>query len=51
MPEASERVLAQQLKKLMEYSVIQKQFINPVCRHSEYNLTELGRTLIPIIEE
>lgn len=29
MPEASERVLAQQLKELMEYGVIEKQVIDP----------------------
>ena len=51
MPEASERVLAQQLKELMEYGVVQKRVIDPVCRHSEYSLTELGHTLIPIIEQ
>ena len=47
MPEASESVLAQQLKELMEYGVVQKRVIDPVCRHSEYSLTELGHTLIP----
>lgn len=51
LPDASERVLAQQLKELMEYGVVQKQVIDRVCRHSEYSLTELGHTLIPIIEE
>lgn len=51
MPDASERVLAQQLKELLEYGVIGKQVINPVCKHSEYSLTDLGRTLIPIIEQ
>ena len=51
MPEDSERVLAQQLKELMEYGVVQKRVIDPVCRHSEYSLTELGHTLIPIIEQ
>ena len=51
MPEASERVLAQQLKELMGYGVIEKQVIDPVCKHSEYSLTELGSTLIPIIEQ
>ena len=51
MPDASERVLAQQLKELVEYGVIQKQVIDPVCKHSEYSLTDLGRTLIPIIEQ
>ena len=51
MPEASERVLAQQLKEMVEYGVIQKQVIDTVCKHSEYSLTDLGRTLIPIIEQ
>lgn len=51
VPGASERVLAQQLKELVEYGVIEKHVINPVCKHSEYYLTELGHTLIPIIEQ
>lgn len=51
MPETSERVLAQQLKELVEYGVIEKRVIDPVCKHSEYSLTELGRTLIPIIDQ
>ncbi len=51
MPEASERVLAQQLKELVEYGIIEKHVIDPVCKHSEYSLTDLGRTLIPIIEQ
>ena len=51
MPEASERVLAQQLKELMEYGVIEKNVIDPVCKHTEYSLTALGQTLIPIIEQ
>ena len=51
MPETSERVLAQQLKELVEYGVVEKQVIDPVCKHSEYSLTDLGRTLIPIIEQ
>ena len=51
IPEASERVLAQQLRELTEYGIVQKQVIDPVCRHSEYSLTDLGRSLIPIIEQ
>ena len=39
------------MKELMEYGVVQKRVIDPVCRHSEYSLTELGHTLIPIIEQ
>lgn len=51
MPHVSERVLAQQLKELMEYGVVEKKVIDSVCKHSEYSLTDLGRTLIPIIEQ
>ena len=51
LPEASERVLAQQLSELMEYGVVEKKVIDPVCKHSEYSLTGLGRTLVPIIEQ
>lgn len=43
--------LTQQLEELMEYGVVQKQVIDPVCKHTEYTLTDLGRTLIPIIEQ
>lgn len=51
MPEASERVLTQQLRELVEYGVVSKCVIDTVCKHSEYALTDLGRTLIPIIEQ
>lgn len=51
LPEASERVITQQLKELVQYGVVEKCVINTVCRHTEYKLTELGRTLIPIIEQ
>jgi len=50
IPEASTRVVNQQLKELLEFGVIQKEVIDPVCLHSEYSLTDLGRTLLPIIE-
>ena len=49
--EASDRVLAQQLKELTEYGVVEKRVIDPVCKHTEYSLTDLGRSLIPIIEQ
>lgn len=51
IPDASQRVLAQQLKELVEYGVVEKRVIDPVCLHSEYGLTDLGRTLIPVIEQ
>jgi len=51
IPEASTRVVNQQLKELMEYGVIQKEVIDTVCLHSVYSLTDLGRSLLPIIEK
>lgn len=47
----NERVLNQQLRELVEYGVVERKVIDPVCRHSEYSLTDLGRTLIPLIEQ
>ena len=49
--ETSDRVLAQQLKELTEYGVVERRVIDPVCKHTEYSLTDLGRSLIPIIEQ
>ena len=51
IPGMSERVMAQQIKELLEYGVVEREIINPVCKHSEYHLTALGRTLVPIIEQ
>ena len=51
IPEASERVLAQQLKELIDYGVVERHVVDPVYKHSVYSLTDLGRTLIPIIEQ
>lgn len=50
-PDASERVLTQQLKELVEYGVVQRTVVDPVVKHTEYALTDLGRSLIPIIEQ
>lgn len=49
--EASDRVLAQQLKELTEYGVVERHVIDPICKHTEYSLTDLGCSLIPIIEQ
>lgn len=50
-PDASERVLSQQLKELVEYGVVERRVVDPVCKHTEYSLTDLGRSLIPIIQQ
>jgi len=49
--EASERVLTQQLKELVEYGVVERQVADPFSRCSLYSLSELGKSLIPIIEQ
>lgn len=51
IPEASDRVLTQQLRELLQYGVVERKVVDPLCKHSEYSLTELGRSLIPIIEQ
>jgi DNA-binding HxlR family transcriptional regulator len=50
-PGVNERVVAQQLKELVEYGIVTKHVIDSVCKHTEYSLTEVGRTLEPIIRE
>lgn len=49
MPEANRRVVSQQLKELTEYGVIEREVVDAVKKHSEYRLTERGKTLTPII--
>lgn len=51
IPEASNRVLTQQLRELLQYGVVERTVVDPVCKHSEYSLTPLGKSLIPIIDQ
>ncbi|MGL5548030.1 MAG: winged helix-turn-helix transcriptional regulator [Tannerellaceae bacterium] len=50
MPEATPRVLNQQLKELEEHGIVKKEIFPVLPPHSEYSLTELGRDLLPIID-
>lgn len=50
MPEATPRVLNQQLRELEEHGVIMKKIFPVLPPHSEYSLTQLGRELLPIID-
>lgn len=43
------RVLSQQLRELYEYEVLSKTVFNERPLKVEYELTELGRSLLPII--
>lgn len=49
--DASPRVIDQQLKELETHGAISKKIFAELPPRSEYSITELGRTLIPIIEE
>ena len=49
-PEATPRVLDLQLKELVEDGLVGKTIYPELPPRSEYFITELGRTLIPIID-
>lgn len=48
--DASPRVINQQLKELELHGIIKKKIFSELPPHSEYNLTEAGRTLLPLID-
>ena len=49
-PEAAPRVLDLQLKELVEDNLVTKTIYPELPPRSEYSITPLGRTLIPIID-
>lgn len=50
IPEAINRVLDQNLRELEEDQIIAKTIYPELPPHSEYHLTELGKSLLPIID-
>ena len=48
---SSPRVINQQLKELEMHGIISKKIFMVLPPHSEYAITELGKTLIPLIEQ
>lgn len=50
-PEANARVINQQLKELEMYGVIQKKIYPELPPHSEYSLTQTGKSLLPIVSQ
>lgn len=50
LPEATPRVLDLQLKELVEDGLIDKTIFPELPPRSEYTITDLGRTLLPIID-
>lgn len=51
IPTATKRVLNLQLKELEEFKVIRKKIYHQLPPKVEYYLTELGETLMPILEQ
>ncbi len=50
IPEAVTRVLDQNLRELEEHGIVIKKIYPELPPHSEYQLTELGRSLLPVID-
>lgn len=50
LPEAAPRVLDLQLKELVEDGLVEKTIFPELPPRSEYSITSLGMTLIPIID-
>lgn len=50
LPQATPRMLSKQLKELEENGVINRVLYPVVPPKTEYSLTELGQTLVPIVD-
>lgn len=50
LPEATPRVLDIQLKELVEDGLVSKKIYAELPPRSEYTITDLGQTLLPIID-
>lgn len=50
IPDAVSRVLNQNLRELEEHGIVEKKIFAELPPHSEYALTELGKSLLPIID-
>jgi DNA-binding HxlR family transcriptional regulator len=49
IPQASRRVLDAQLLQLVEQGLVHKTVFDEAVQHVEYQLTELGESLLPVI--
>lgn len=49
-PDASPRVIDQQLKELEFHGMIRKTIFPELPPHSEYSITDAGKSLLPIID-
>lgn len=51
IPEASARVIEMQLAELLHYGIVDKRTTAVYPKKSEYTLTALGNTLLPILSQ
>ena len=51
MPKATDKMLAQQLRELEKDGLISRKVYPIVPPKTEYSLTELGKSLFPILDE
>jgi DNA-binding HxlR family transcriptional regulator len=49
IPTISRKILTEQLRELEKYGLIKREEFNEVLPKVEYSLTELGKSLIPVI--
>lgn len=49
--EASPRVINQQLKELEIHGVVKKEIFAELPPRSEYSMTEMGKSLLPLIDQ
>jgi DNA-binding HxlR family transcriptional regulator len=50
IPQATRRVLDSQLAELLSQEIIIKEEFDEAVQHVEYRLTDLGRSLMPVID-
>lgn len=50
-PDITQKMLSQQLRKLEEYKIIEKEVYNEIPPKVEYRLTKQGKELMPILEQ
>lgn len=51
IPQATAKMLSQQLKELENDGIVKRKLYPVVPPKTEYSLTEVGKTLVPIIDE
>lgn len=51
IPNVNERVLSRQLRELEERNLVSRKIYDEIPFRVEYSLTEVGKTLLPILDE